>query len=287
MISYCNSLTALFVRKDVHLFLSTRGYALPGVIVVSAMISLLVLIIAQLHREVIFLARDTKDVLLERNKPTLLEELSPDSSECIPFTTPPITQLLCKATPRTFKTYPRVSTTEQRRFIDFDSLFIRPDKCHNTSPSTSPLHGRLPTSPLTCTVDQHASERVIIKESLRAKRFTLLPTKNRSAALLASLGDIQIETELVLSADSVVVAAGSIRIKGVSSSDGNLRRLTLIAHSGDVSVDQLSSSVFPLVFGRTTLTLPSVKLHPPYPMVLEKRQPYIGGVMLFPLGNER
>ena len=261
---------------------SQRGYALPGVLAVSTMISFLVLILVELHQEVIFLARDTKEILLERNRPTDLSEVLPDTSECTTFTAPPTSRLLCKTAPRVFKTYPRIPSSDQRRYLDFNTLFLRPDACSHATPSISSVQGRLPTSPLTCNVREHSSERIIIRESLYAQKIFLLPNKNRSAALLASLGDIQIESQLILSTDSVIVAAGSIRIKGISSSDGGQRRVTLIAHSGDISIQDISATIFPLLFGRSTFTLPSVRLNPPYPMVIERKQPYISGIMLIP-----
>ena len=278
----CKAIYSLFEGRISPLCNGTKGYALPGVLVVSTMTSLLVLIITQLTRDVIFLARDTKEILLDRYKATQLPESYSDNSECVPLTATPANRLLCRTVPRAFKAYPRVPSRDQRRFVDFNTLFSRSDTCLQAVHSTSSIRGRLPGSPLTCSIREYASERVILKENLLSKKITLLPTRDKSAALLASMGDINIESELILSTDSIIVAVGSIRIKGIFSNGTTHRKITIIANSGDISVDHVSPSVFPLVFGRATLSIPSARLNPPYPMVVEKERSHISGIMLLP-----
>lgn len=282
MTSYCKTTSLPLKSAVVSHDLTVTGYALPGVLIVSTMTSLLVLIIIQLSRDLVFLVRDTKEILLERSRPTLPPQLYRDTSECISFTPSPVTRLLCVTVPRIFKSYPKIPSRDLRRFIEFNSLFSQPNTCHQPIQANSSGQGRLPMSPLTCNVREYGSERIILRENLLSKKITLLPTSNRSAALLASLGDITVENELILSTDSVIVAAGSIRIKGIFSNDTNHRKITLIANSGDVSVDQVSPAVFPLVFGRAALSIPSVRLNPPYPMVVEKERSHISGIMLIP-----
>lgn len=247
----------------------STGYALPGVLMITALTASVVALLFSLSLSVVQLAGDTAHYHRTSNR------ISGDAfpSYSAPSLCHPVykesTREVCSTTPRAFKVLPPHPSLAPTRSFSLGRILSSATPCRGQRVVSGLVRTYLPSSPTTCIYQELITQGLTHRESIVARKVQSQATTDKSPPLIASFGDIMISDSLTLATDTVVFAVGSITIKNVSSAFSSATKVTLIAMQGDISIESKKDSVFPLIYGRSAIQTPSAPFRPPYPFLVE------------------
>ena len=150
--------------------------------------------------------------------------------------------------------------------IDYNHYFSAQDDCIASHPLTFPTSRALQTprvkSSRTCThLPSGLHARLTIHGNLDTADAVSLKAI-QDPAILAVVGTLKHKASISLGSDSIIVAAGDIKLKTVENPGSQSVRLTIISARGEVSLSEARGSILTRVFAwRTSSVVGTLSAH--------------------------
>jgi len=139
---------------------------------------------------------------------------------------------------------------------DFNSIFKTATPCAYARRSSSSDTFTTPKSGYTCELPSEISAGLALTDNIWALNVTVTKQAEQKSVIIASPGEIVIESLLTLSDNASIIAGGDIKIGAISYRESGAINVTVISAHGSVTISSISSGVRLLVLARQAVSAP-------------------------------
>lgn len=151
--------------------------------------------------------------------------------------------------------------------IDYNSLFASPSPCPGQRHNAPEESATLPRSATTCELPSRLMQGLAALDNLHCRDLVVERSDDSGPLILTTVGSLVCDGVLTITASSLIVAGGDIRIAAVAAASSTPIAITMISAHGGITVGGTSGPISLLGLSRSALNVPlsPVPRDPPLP----------------------
>jgi hypothetical protein len=145
--------------------------------------------------------------------------------------------------------------------VDYNSLFANPSGCPGLRGSNSEQFAASPSSGFSCELPPRLAQNLIVLENIRCRDLVMESAERGKSLTIATPGSLTCDGLVTVSAHTLVIAGGDLRIAALKSASPTPIAITLLSAHGAIVVGNTTGLLSVLALGRDLLNIPITQEH--------------------------